>query len=174
MKNAVLDHAQQNLMQSMKNVIGMSIFFLLCGLANAQQAPSKQTSVSHFEDIDFDAIRRLEVNRSPAAKATHTNGKAATPLPAQSVADLKRLYPSLANLDDDSVVDVIRQVYYPDMTNEQIANQIGVKLKPVFIPRTLGPIDRWRYQSCQQDAAKAPTPMGVNTGLRVCREKFNQ
>lgn len=40
--------------------------------------------------------------------------------------------------------------------------------------RELGPIDRWRFESCQSDAAKAPTELGVKAGLRVCREKFGQ
>jgi hypothetical protein len=40
--------------------------------------------------------------------------------------------------------------------------------------RELGPIDKWRFESCQTDAAKAPTSQGVHAGLRVCREKFGQ
>ncbi len=40
--------------------------------------------------------------------------------------------------------------------------------------RELGPIDKWRFDSCQTDAAKAPTSQGVFAGLRVCREKFGQ
>lgn len=39
---------------------------------------------------------------------------------------------------------------------------------------TLGPIDSYRYTSCQKDASFAPTPQGVNVGLRLCREKFGQ
>ena len=38
----------------------------------------------------------------------------------------------------------------------------------------LGPIDKWRYESCQQDAATAPTQSGVNIKMRVCRQKFDQ
>jgi len=38
----------------------------------------------------------------------------------------------------------------------------------------LGPIDKWRYESCQQDAATAPTYQGVNIKMRVCRDKFGQ
>lgn len=38
----------------------------------------------------------------------------------------------------------------------------------------LGPIDKWRYESCQQDAATAPTPQGVVVKMRICREKFGQ
>lgn len=38
----------------------------------------------------------------------------------------------------------------------------------------LGPIDQWRYESCQSAAAKAPTSQGVFAGIRVCREKFGQ
>jgi len=38
----------------------------------------------------------------------------------------------------------------------------------------LGPIDKWRYESCQQDAANAPTSQGVFVKMRICREKFGQ
>lgn len=38
----------------------------------------------------------------------------------------------------------------------------------------LGPIDKWRYESCQQDAATAPTSQGVIIKMRVCRDKFGQ
>lgn len=38
----------------------------------------------------------------------------------------------------------------------------------------LGPIDRWRYNSCIEDAAKAPTEAGVRVGLKLCRERFDQ
>lgn len=38
----------------------------------------------------------------------------------------------------------------------------------------LGPIDKWRYESCQQDAATAPTSQGVAVKMRICHEKFGQ
>lgn len=44
----------------------------------------------------------------------------------------------------------------------------------IGLPKPLGPIDQWRYELCQTDAAKAPTSQGVNQGMRVCREKFGQ
>lgn len=40
--------------------------------------------------------------------------------------------------------------------------------------KELGPIDSWRYESCQKEAAKAPTELGVRVGTRICREKFGQ
>jgi hypothetical protein len=40
--------------------------------------------------------------------------------------------------------------------------------------RELGPIDRWRYDSCRTEASKAPTKEGVRAGLQVCHEKFGQ
>lgn len=45
---------------------------------------------------------------------------------------------------------------------------------PKWEPKKLGPVDQWRYESCQQDAAKAPTESGVRVGMRLCREKFGQ
>ena len=44
-----------------------------------------------------------------------------------------------------------------------------------LIPKKeLGPVDRWRYESCRESAIKAPTTAGVNRGLRICDERFNQ
>lgn len=40
--------------------------------------------------------------------------------------------------------------------------------------RELGPIDRWRYDSCRTEASKAPTKEGVRAGLQVCHERFGQ
>lgn len=48
------------------------------------------------------------------------------------------------------------------------------QIPPEPAKRELGAIDRWRFESCQQDASKAPTQLGVVNGLRVCREKFGQ
>ena len=85
----------------------------------------------------------------------------------------KRL-PLLAGLPDDSFVDVVHRLYYPYMDKAELAASIGYTLPPPMVPKTLGPLDRWRYESCQTDASKAPTPQGVNQGLRVCRDKFGQ
>lgn len=40
--------------------------------------------------------------------------------------------------------------------------------------RELGMIDRWRYDNCTSEATRAPTPVGVNTAMALCREKFGQ
>lgn len=40
--------------------------------------------------------------------------------------------------------------------------------------KELGPIDRWRYESCRDSATKAPTTAGVNRGLGICDERFGQ
>lgn len=70
-----------------------------------------------------------------------------------------------------------------DKAMEQVNRLIaqGYRVQPAPEPpppeppkRELGPIDRWRFESCQSDAAKAPTELGVKAGLRVCREKFGQ
>lgn len=41
-------------------------------------------------------------------------------------------------------------------------------------PKELGSIDKWRFESCKQDAAKSPTEMGVRVGIQICRDKFEQ
>lgn len=40
--------------------------------------------------------------------------------------------------------------------------------------KELGPVDRWRYEACRESATKAPTVAGVNRGLRICDERFEQ
>lgn len=77
-------------------------------------------------------------------------------------------------LSDESALKVIHDVYYPDMDQQELANRLGVKLTVSKQDSELGVIGRWRYESCQKEAASAPTPQGVNVGLRLCREKFTQ
>ena len=85
----------------------------------------------------------------------------------------KRL-PLLADLPDDSFANVVHKMYYADMDKAEFFKWIGYAPPPPKMPKTLGPLDRWRYESCQTDAAKAPTSQGVSQGMRVCREKFGQ
>lgn len=40
--------------------------------------------------------------------------------------------------------------------------------------RDLGFIDRWRYESCMQDAAKMPTEAGVRVAATSCNRQFGQ
>lgn len=86
----------------------------------------------------------------------------------------RKKLPELAALPDDSFVRVVQEVHYPNVSPEQLASALCVKLTPPFVPRELGTLDRWRYSSCQSDAAQAPTQQGVNIGIRLCREKFGQ
>lgn len=85
----------------------------------------------------------------------------------------KRL-PELAGLSDESALNVIHQLYYPDMDKAVLADRLGYKAPPLPAPKSLGWQEQRRYESCQQDAAKAPTPQGVVVGIRICREKFGQ
>jgi hypothetical protein len=93
---------------------------------------------------------------------------------AMSMKEVRSKVPQLSNLDDQSAVVVLQRVYYPHMSVGELAAKLCVDMSPPKQPAKLGPIDRWRYESCQQDAAKAPTPQGVNIGMRLCREKFDQ
>lgn len=49
------------------------------------------------------------------------------------------------------------------------SSSIPPKQKP-----TLGAVDAWRFRKCQEEAAQAPTAVGVHHGMRLCREKFDQ
>lgn len=88
--------------------------------------------------------------------------------------EARKRIPELAGLSDESALNVIHQVYYPDVDKAVLAERLGYKALPPPVPKTLGWLDQRRYESCQQDAAKAPTPQGVVVGLRICREKFGQ
>jgi hypothetical protein len=68
-----------------------------------------------------------------------------------------------------SALVYLKENKYKDLTIFDLAMHYCIGL-----PRPLGPIEKWRYESCQTDAAKAPTSQGVNAGLRICREKFGQ
>lgn len=89
--------------------------------------------------------------------------------------EARQKVPELNGLSDESALNVIHEVYYPHMNKADLAARLGVKQSDSKAPKPkLGPIDQWRYESCQKDAAQAPTVLGVNTGLRLCREKFGQ
>ena len=94
---------------------------------------------------------------------------------AMTLEEARKRLPILASLDDESFVDVVHKKYYADMDKAAFAKFIGYQLPEPPAPKPkLGPIDQWRYESCQTDAAKAPTSQGVFQGMRVCREKFGQ
>lgn len=89
--------------------------------------------------------------------------------------EARKHLPILASLDDASFVDVVHQTYYANMDKSEFAKFIDYKIPEPPAPKPkLGPIDQWRNESCQKDAAQAPTVLGGNTGLRLCREKFGQ
>jgi hypothetical protein len=95
-----------------------------------------------------------------------------------TMAEVRAKIPELHGLDDSSAIRVLRQTYYPEMTVEQISALVCVRgsAEPDRQPaiKKLGWLDQRRYESCQQDAAKAPTAQGVAVGVRICREKFGQ
>jgi hypothetical protein len=91
-----------------------------------------------------------------------------------NIREIRAKRPEWANVPDDIVVDVIRQSYYPEMSREQLAWEICVTLTPPKQLAKLNRIESWYYESCQKEAAQAPTPQGVSVGLRLCREKFGQ
>ena len=89
--------------------------------------------------------------------------------------EARKRIPELSGLSDESALNVIHEVYYPHMNKADLAARLGVKKSDSKAPNPkLSPLDQWRYESCQKEAAQAPTVLGVNTGLRLCREKFGQ
>lgn len=91
-----------------------------------------------------------------------------------NMAEARKRLPILASLDDESFIKVAHETYYSQIPIEKFASYLCVEWPIPDKRQKLGVIDRWRYESCQTDAAKAPTSQGVNAGLRVCREKFGQ
>lgn len=112
------------------------------------------------------------------------NGRLKAPATAQVAGECKRSMdtikeirakrPEWSNLSDDSVVNVVRELYYPELTTEQMAWEMCVELTPPKPKTKLGPIDVWYYESCRKEAAHAPTSQGVNIGMQLCRDKFSQ
>lgn len=79
-----------------------------------------------------------------------------------------------AMLDDRTVLELVRKHHYQKNSLEELAAHFCGDISPPPPKRELGMIDRWRFDSCQKDAAQAPTPQGVVIGMRLCREKFDQ
>jgi hypothetical protein len=103
----------------------------------------------------------------------------ATPLPPckpgqTNMAEARKRLPILASLDDESFIKLAHEKYYSELPIEKFASYLCVEWPIPDKRQKLGVIDRWRYESCQTDAAKAPTSQGVFQGMRVCREKFGQ
>lgn len=89
--------------------------------------------------------------------------------------EARKKIPELNGLSDESALNVIHEVYYPHIDKADLAARLGVKQSDSKAPKPkLSPLDQWRYESCQKEATQAPTVLGVNTGLRLCHEKFGQ
>lgn len=108
------------------------------------------------------------------------NGNTKAPDIAQNVGckrtmtDVRAQRPDWANLSDDSLVNLIRNAYYPENTVDEIAKMLCVELTLPKQLEKLGPVDSWRYDSCRKEAAHAPTTIGVNIGLGLCKKRFGQ
>lgn len=89
--------------------------------------------------------------------------------PAAAHAEAKQINMFFSALDDRHAIQYLQEHKYRDLTLFDLAIHYCVKL-----PKPLSRIDTWRFESCQTDAAKAPTSQGVFAGMRVCREKFEQ
>lgn len=91
-----------------------------------------------------------------------------------SIAEVRRKIPELNGLSDESALNVIHQVYYPEMEKADLAKRLGLTFEHISKPEKLSFVDLWRYQACQKDASGAPTARGVNVALTLCKEKFHQ
>ena len=108
-----------------------------------------------------------------ASNAQHYASRACQPQEiTKPAAEVRRELGSLGELDDALLAAAVQQMYYPELSVQDVACSMGVKLPDP--PKKLGPIDQWRYDSCRTDASKSPTPRGVNLALQVCRERFSQ
>lgn len=118
---------------------------------------------------------RADVPKSPGEQDAQARAQPSEQGSAKmDLNEARKRIPELAGLSDESALDVIHRVYYPDMDKAVLAERLGYKTPTSPAPERLGWLDQHRYESCQQDAAKAPTAQGVVAGLRICREKFGQ
>jgi hypothetical protein len=46
--------------------------------------------------------------------------------------------------------------------------------KPATPPPELGPVDKWRFESCMNDASSKQTEQGVRVAVGECRRRFRQ
>lgn len=95
-------------------------------------------------------------------------------LPALSLAELRVMYPALDGLDDNDALDVLHSTQYRTIDRSTLAAIWQVAPRKTLENKKLGTIDKWRFESCQDSATKAPTLQGVNKGLSICRERFGQ
>jgi hypothetical protein len=128
------------------------------------QSSKNPHTVQAADTFDYDAVmQRLEQPKNVCS-----------PDGRSKLAEARQKLPELAGLSDESALNVIHRVYYPQMDKGQLASNLCIQWPSEKAKPKLGPIDQWRYESCQTDAAKAPTSQGVFQGMRVCREKFGQ
>lgn len=113
----------------------------------------------------------------PAQSTVSGESKSSTDVKLRLIDQARIKYPSLRGLSDEQALDVIHGAFYADMDKAELARRLGVEMRAKPEPRKpadLSAFSRWRFESCQQDAAMAPTAEGVRAGMRVCREKFDQ
>jgi len=96
-----------------------------------------------------------------------------------TISELRNSYPGLFGLDDRDAARLYRDTFYQDMSYEHVACNLGISLidppaPPKPVSKSLGAIDKWRYESCLMDATKSPTPLGVTRGTQLCKTKFEQ
>ncbi len=139
---------------------------LLCSAMGAWGQSSKEPYVvpRPTKPIDYDAVmQRLEQQKNVCS-----------PDGRSKLAETRQKLPELAGLSDESALNVIHRLYYPQMDKGQLASKFCIQWPSEEAKPKLDPIDQWRYDSCRSDAAKAPTAQGVFAGMQVCREKFGQ
>ena len=95
-------------------------------------------------------------------------------LPTSSWADVRAEYSELDGLNDNDAVDVLHQSLYRHVDRATLAAFWQIAPPKILENKKLGAIDKWRFESCQDSATKAPTMQGVTRGLSICRERFRQ
>lgn len=142
--------------------------------AGKYQGPKIWAFLSRAGIVAFIGASLVGVAATLMVPSTLKKSKTQNTTPNAYIENARKIYPELIGLDDQQAFNVIHQVYYPEWDKEELAKKIGLELVAKKTVSKLGPIDQWRYESCQHDAATAPTQYGVNFGLRLCREKFRQ
>lgn len=91
-----------------------------------------------------------------------------------TIGQIRAQKPEWRDLDDGQVVSLLKQVYYPDMSEWEIGCAIGASAPAAAVPAPLTAAQQRQYDSCRFEATRAPTQFGVQQGMQLCRERFGR
>ncbi|MBH9553142.1 hypothetical protein [Inhella gelatinilytica] len=143
-------------MKKVSVFVAAALSFASCGAQTEYQCPSTEPGkfVTTNKITDKEATARRCSKLPKNQPALDTVGAAAPRYDGAGVPA-----PAASTIDPDALIAKFKA------TNAK---------EPQWTPKELGPIDKWRYESCLESATKAPTEVGVRQGTRLCKVKFGR